>query len=171
MYCCFTGHRPENLKILFNKNSAEYLALKKALADITDIAINDGYLDFFFGMARGIDTMAAEILIEKAAQNSAIKLHAVIPCPNQDESWNEEDKMSFRKILSHCDTKTVISPFFTPECMLERNRYMVNNSSRVIAVWNGFFKGGTAYTVRYAKKEQKEIFLLRPSDLSVTKIT
>ena len=119
-------------------------------------------------MARGIDTFAAEIIIEKIDGGEDIRLHAALPCPDQYMDWNEEEKARFRKILSRASTKTVVSPFYTDSCMLSRNRFMVDSSERVIAVWNGFFRGGTAYTIRYAKKENKEIHLIRPKDLSVS---
>lgn len=170
MYCCFTGHRPESLKVLFNKSSEEYCALKKVLSSVIDSCIDDGYTDFISGMARGIDIMAAEIVIEKKKNNPLLSLHAALPCPNQCDGWTNIEKEQFKELLSCADTKTIISPIFTSTCMLSRNRYMVDNSERVIAVWNGYFKGGTAYTVRYAKKEGKEIINIRPKDLSVTKL-
>ena len=170
MYCCFTGHRPEVLKIAFNENSPRFIALKRVISDIIDQSISDGYTDFYCGMARGIDMLCAQIVLEKAQENRALHLHAVLPCQNQSDGWREEEITLYKDILSKCTPKTLISPFYTPECMLARNRFMVDNSGRIIAVWNGFYRGGTAYTVRYAKKQMKEIFLIRPSDLSVTEI-
>lgn len=142
--------------------------LKKTLSLVIDTAIEDGYTDFYCGMARGIDTFAAEILIEKAQKNENICLHAALPCPEQSMNWSKNEKERFEKILGFSATKTIISPMYTDTCMLARNRFMVDNSQRIIAVWNGFFRGGTAYTVRYAKKEQKEIYLIRPNDLSIS---
>ncbi len=141
---------------------------KKVLSDVIDTAISDGYTDFYCGMAKGTDTIAAEILISKMKENSDIRLHAALPCPEQDLKWTKEEKIHYEEILSYSDSKTIISPFYTKTCMLTRNRFMVDNSDRVIAVWNGTMRGGTAYTVRYAKKENKEIYLIRPKDLSVT---
>ncbi len=170
MYCCFTGHRPESLKIPFDENSPRFSALKNVISDIIDQAISDGYTDFYCGMARGIDMLCAALVLDKTKTNSALRLHAALPCPNQSDGWRAKDIKLFDDILSQCASKTVISPFYTPECMLARNRFMVDNSQRVIAVWNGFYRGGTAYTVRYAKKQMKEIYLIRPRDLSVTSI-
>lgn len=168
MYCCFTGHRPQNLGLIKNENSAEFIKLKAVLDDIIEQSICDGYIDFYCGMALGIDMIAATILLEKAQYYPNIKLHAAIPCPQQSDSWNEKDKIRYEEILSNCHTKTIMSPFYTNSCMLSRNKFMVDNSQRVIAVWNGSFRGGTAYTVRYAKQKQREIFVIRPKDLSVT---
>ena len=168
MYCCFTGHRPEQIPWICDESSDRCIELKNILSDAIDQSITDGYTDFFCGMARGIDTLAAQLVLEKSVLNPAIKLHAALPCPNQHEHWANRDKERFENILSLCDSKTLISPFYTDSCMLGRNKFMVDNSQRVIAVWNGYFRGGTAFTVRYAKKRQREIFLIRPSDLSLT---
>ncbi len=170
MYCCFTGHRPEQLVWRTNEDDARCINLKKALENIINECIENNYLDFYCGMARGVDTYAAEIIAEKKKTNKNIKLHAILPCPNQSEGWNEKEHLRYKGLLTECDTKTVISPFYTDTCMLTRNRFMVNNSDLVIAVWNGYFKGGTAYTVRYAKKQSKKIYLIRPKDSSVSVI-
>ena len=170
MYCCFTGHRPESLKWLLNEHSDRVIALKQVLADAIEGAINEGFCDFYCGMARGIDTFAAEEVIRKMPDYPDLRLHAVLPCPEQHLPWSEQDRKRFQSNLEYASSKTIISPLYTKTCMLSRNRFMVDNSERLIAVWNGFFKGGTAYTVRYAKNEQKEIYLIRPRDLSVSKI-
>ncbi len=168
MYCCFTGHRPESIPWIKNEDSDRSEKLKKILSNVIEQTICDGYTDFYCGMARGIDTLAAEILIEKMQKNKSISLHAALPCPEQHLSWTDDEKLRFENILSYASTKTIISPIYTDTCMLSRNRFMVDSSQRVIAVWNGFFRGGTGYTVRYAKKENKEIYLIRPKDLSVS---
>ena len=54
--------------------------------------------------------------------------------------------------------------------MMDRTKFMVDNSERVIAVWNGENTGGTAFTIKYASKQGKEIYLIRSSDLSVAKL-
>ncbi len=158
MYCCFTGHRKLNT----------CGKLKEVLSEVIDSAIADGYTEFYCGMALGVDMCAAEILIAKMKENPAVHLHAALPCPEQDLKWTDEEKKHYKEILSFSSSKTIISPFYTKTCMLTRNRFMVDNSERVIAVWNGSIRGGTAYTVRYAKSQNKEIHLIRPKDLSIS---
>ena len=52
--------------------------------------------------------------------------------------------------------------------MLERNRFLVDWSTVLFAVYNGEKRGGTAATVRYARKMGREIFTLAPDTLSLT---
>ena len=49
-------------------------------------------------------------------------------------------------------------------CMLRRNRYMVDRSSRLIAVYDGLLLGGTMYTVSYAMKQGLKVVLLDPEE-------
>ena len=43
-------------------------------------------------------------------------------------------------------------------CYARRNRYMVDQSQRIIAVYDGRPAGGTAATVRYAK--EKDVWIV-----------
>ena len=45
--------------------------------------------------------------------------------------------------------------------MIERNRYMVNNSSLMIALFSGQ-SGGTKSTIDYAKQQGIEIIIIKP---------
>ena len=47
--------------------------------------------------------------------------------------------------------------------MLRRNRYMVDRSSRLIAVYDGML-GGTMYTLTYAMKQGLDIITLDPAE-------
>ena len=61
----------------------------------------------------------------------------------------------------------MLNAHYTPECMLERNRYLVDHADYLIAVYDGGGKGGTAYTVRYAREKKKEIIVIQPDTLEV----
>lgn len=54
--CCFTGHRPEKL----NRSEVE---IKKDLEGAILQAIDDGFVTFITGMARGVDIRAGEIIL------------------------------------------------------------------------------------------------------------
>lgn len=166
MFCCFTGHRPQSL--LNDCENSEYIKnLKNVIAKQIDNAVNDGFFDFYTGMAQGTDTFAAEEVLKRAENDKRIKLHAAIPCEMQANSWSETDKARYREILDRCESITYVSRHYYRGCMQQRNKFMVDNSERVIAVWNGENTGGTAFTVKYASRKGKEIHLIRTEDLSV----
>ncbi len=52
---------------------------------------------------------------------------------------------------------------YQKNCMLERDRFLVEWSSCLLAVYNGERRGGTAATVRYAEKAGRKIILIDPN--------
>ena len=71
----------------------------------------------------------------------------------------------YNNILRQADSSVILSESYTRTCMLERNRYMVDKSDYVFAIWNGERKGGTWYTMEYAKKLKRPIEVLRLDEL------
>lgn len=62
--CCFTGHRPEKL----NMPETEVIAW---LESEIRKAIDDGFVTFISGMARGVDIWAAEIVLRLRDEGKA----------------------------------------------------------------------------------------------------
>ncbi|MEG0825497.1 MAG: hypothetical protein RSG86_07105 [Oscillospiraceae bacterium] len=52
-------------------------------------------------------------------------------------------------------------------CMQNRNRYMVDSSQFVLAVWAGR-PGGTGSTVRYAQQQGRQIVCINPETLQAS---
>lgn len=147
--CCFTGHRPEKLHA---DESAVCAALDRAI----DEAIADGFTTFISGMARGVDIWAAEIVLCKRQTNP--KLHLICACPHPDfeMKWSSEWVARYRQILAVADLVRFISPGFSIDAYQRRNEWMVDHSSRVIAVYNGE-EGGTRNTILYAKRQAQPL--------------
>ena len=56
-----------------------------------------------------------------------------------------------------------VSREYSKGCMLGRNRYLVDHAACLLAVYNGEWRGGTAMTVRYARKLERKIIVLNPN--------
>ena len=56
-------------------------------------------------------------------------------------------------------------PKFT-DCMDKRNKYMVDQSDVIIAVWSGR-PSGTGKTVQYAQSQGKPIVTINPNSLKI----
>ncbi len=52
---------------------------------------------------------------------------------------------------------------FYDGCMLDRNRHMVDRTGTLLAVYNGEYRGGTAATIRYARKLDQKIIIIDPA--------
>lgn len=147
MTCCFTGHR---------QLPAAYLdAIEKWIETQLRRAVCDGYTHFLCGMASGADMLFAKAVVALKAERH-ITLEAALPCP---ERLNTPDRM-FRELILHCDRVTTHAPAYHPGCYHLRNQYMVDSSSRMIVVYNGMGRGGTAATLRYAQKQMLEVTIL-----------
>ena len=135
-------------------------AYLKALEEKIEFAITEyGITNFISGMALGVDLDFAEIVL-KLRNFYPITLECAIPCPNQTLKWYYEDRLRYESILEQADEVNIISEQYTPDCMLKRNRYMVDKSELVIAVFNGVEQGGTWYTIKYAEKAKKDILFI-----------
>lgn len=148
-----------------SKNNFYYSELKSKIKEVVINLIKKESANYFIsGLAIGSDQLCASIIIE-LKKDYNIMLEAAIPCSNQDRFWTNVDKKNYQKILSLCNVKKYISnSTYTKYCMHIRNKYMVDNSNIVVAIWNGK-AGGTAQTVKYAKAKNVPIIIINPDDI------
>ena len=165
--CAFTGHRPQKLPWRFDETAPDCVALKEALAGQIDTLIADGYTEFLSGMALGVDMWAAQIVLARRAKNPALKLHCILPCVEQSAKWTASSREMYRSILEQSDSIVFVNREDKKNCMLERDRVLVSYASVVLAVYNGEKRGGTAATVRYARKLGRELIIIDPVTLAV----
>ena len=52
---------------------------------------------------------------------------------------------------------------YREDCMLKRNRYLVDHSSILLAVDNGTRRSGTGATVGYTQQLNREIIMIDPA--------
>ena len=142
--CCFTGHR--------NIPESESHNIQKRLEEEVAKLIRQGVRYFGAGGALGFDTMAALTVLKAREAHSHIRLILVLPCKNQSAKWNESDKKTYNQILEQADKVVYTSESYHPHCMHVRNRHLVDHSSVCICCLTES-KGGTKYTVDYAKKK------------------
>ncbi len=142
--CCFTGHRPEKLK-----RSEE--DIKNSLEDAILKAVRDGYTTFITGMARGVDIWAGQIVLISRQSNPNLKLIAALPYPDCDSRWSVRWEKQFTEVLAAADMVKCICPEYRMASFQKRDEWMVDHSSRVIAVYDGV-SGGTKNTIEYTKK-------------------
>lgn len=157
--CSFTGHRPKGLPWGYNENDKGCIKLKKKLKKEIVKVIKNEYTTFITGMALGCDTICAEIVLQLKFKFPNIKIIGVLPCREQDRMWNDLDKRRYRDLLCKLDEVIYVNTAYSSRCMLERNRYMIDNSSLLIAVYNGT-SGGTKYTIDYARINGVKIIIV-----------
>lgn len=165
----FTGLRPQKLRFGFNEAHPDCIALKaKMKAIIIDLIEKEDVCLFISGLAIGVDTYAADIVIELKGIYPHIRFEAAIPCLSQERKWPLKTKERYYAILKQCDEHHYCTEKeYEYGCMDIRNKYMVDKADIIFSVWDGQ-KGGTASTVAYAREKKKGLFILDPYSLKMT---
>ena len=141
-----TGHRPDKLggygpraaSVLFD------LAFYELKYISPDAVIS--------GMAIGWDQALAA-----AALHIGVPLWAYVPFRGQEVLWPPSAQRAYKKILNEAESVDYIcDPGFAAWKMQERNKAMVDDCTKVLALWDGS-AGGTGNCVKYANRQGKPV--------------
>lgn len=153
MVICGTGHRPDKLggygQVVTDKlidTAFNYLVVAHGVR-------SDRMIDkVISGGALGWDQALAW-----ATLRLKIPLIMALPFKDFDQKWPSASRGKFNLICADAaEVIYVCEEGYAPWKMQERNKWMVDHSDRVLALWNGT-DGGTANCVRYAEKAGKPI--------------
>ncbi|MCM1054812.1 MAG: DUF1273 domain-containing protein [Bacteroides sp.] len=162
----FTGYRPEKLPFGSDYESEQAKRLRYALYTEYDKLFRKGFKYFLTGGAMGSDLMAADVILqlkkEYGKQAKNVMSIICLPCHEHFKSWAPAEIEHLEKILSGDTSAFYVSdrPYYAG-CMQERNKYMVDTSAVLIAVYDGK-PGGTKNTVDYARSLKRKIVSFRP---------
>ncbi len=146
--CCVIGHRdipPDRIAYVEQKLGAQI-----------DLALEEGYNRFVVGFALGVDMLFVHLLQEKITNHPGILIEAVLPYAGAMKRRKSEE----RQLLSTCDSVSFHTERYTPGCVDGRNRFLIDQSHRIIAVYDGRLKGHTHSALRYAAATKKDIRLI-----------
>lgn len=150
MIICGTGHRPDKLggytsDVHFKLVSLAMDYLDKR-PDITKV-ISGGALGWDQALAAG-------------ARACKIPYIMALPFPGFEDRWPQSSKNDLYALMAGAENTVYVKEGpYAGWKMQERNKWMVDNSDQVLALWNGT-TGGTANCVAYAEKVGKPIINL-----------
>lgn len=139
----FTGHRFYDF--------SQRVFIQERLTSAISEAYDHGIRNFISGFALGIDLMAAQLVQSLKCNLPGISLTAAIPFAGQAERYNIYDKRVYGRLLELADKVIVLSDCYYPRCFLDRDEFLVENASYLIAYYDGREKGGTYYTIKKAR--------------------
>ena len=148
MILAATGHRPGKLGG-YSPHAA------RALLDFASYWLLRSRPDeIISGMAQGWDTAIA-----LAAIHHGIPLTAALPFATQANAWPSAARARYGEILAKASRVVILSPVpqsdaYTRLAMQTRNRWMVDNCSELVALWDGS-PGGTKHCVEYAMEANR----------------
>lgn len=147
--CCFTGNRTS--KLTRSPEVCKHL-LVGAIMD----SYEKDYRIFISGMAEGVDRWAAMAILTLRCFFPDVRLVTAMPFPSRKkEGVLDEETM----ILSEADENRELSKAYWQGAYETRNEWMVNMSSRVIALMDEE-RSGSGNTVRYAEKMGRDVIRL-----------
>lgn len=158
---CFTGYRPKKLSWGDDESDPRCAALKIELVNAIRAAYARGYRTFISGMALGVDIYAAEETLTLRAELDEIELVCAIPYPGYALRVPHAQRARYETIILGSARCAVSADSYRANCMWLRNKYMVDHSSLVIAVYDGKL-GGTHNTVTYAKQTGRDVVFIVP---------
>lgn len=168
--CAFTGHRPGHFSFGYQEDHPDCVRIKNAIGQAVSALAERGVSTFISGMAQGVDLWAAREVLRQRENREELRLMAVQPFSGQADRWPESLRDEYNEILMMSDERLCLHPAYTPYCMMERNRWMVDHAGILLAVYDGSASGGTAATVRYAQSKKREIWLLDPKTLLLAQL-
>ena len=166
--CAFTGHRPSRFSWKNNQDDGRCVALKVVLTEQIRLLAKTGVMDFLSGMAEGTDCYCSQIVLALHEKNPELKLHCILPHKGQADNWTASSRELYHSILDQADSIVYVSRAYHKNCTLDRNRFLIDHASTVLAVYNGIRRSGTGATVNYARKLGREIIVIDPATLEIT---
>lgn len=162
--CCFTGHRSQKLPCISDDQHPDTRLLKDALrTEILGLAMS-GCRDFLIGCADGMDVIFGELVLEaREMLGGSPRLVCCLPYAGFHLHYSEPWQSRCSALLQSADEIIATGDRYARGCFHIRNRRMVDLSTDVLAVYNGG-PGGTAYTIRYASKQNKDITIFSVQD-------
>lgn len=156
-FCFITGHRPNRFN--FPEYDLRCDKIKSAIRSAIVHFYGQGIRGVWVGGAAGVDTWAAEIVLELRKQEGYrdLKLYVAIPFPEHGDTFAPQQKERYQRILAECTDSVVVCRAYRPDAYKKRDYYMVDRSVCGIAVYDldKSIRSGTGMTYNYAVLKKK----------------
>jgi uncharacterized phage-like protein YoqJ len=151
MIIALTGHRPE----FFPKENQEswIQKIKENLTyNFNNILEKEDCL-VLSGMCYGWDIIGAEVALEYN-----IEVIGCIPFKGFGKNFPDSWKNRMKDVQEQCKIVHYVQEDYTKDCFFNRDRYMVDRADIIFSLLHPEAqKGGTFYTVKYAKSKNLPI--------------
>jgi len=162
---CFSGHRQEKLPDKGDPWSLKMRSILSMLYFAIHQSIEEGYDTFIVGGARGIDLIAAECVYQFIHQGKNIRLIVALPYPDFGSNYKGSDLYMRGNALAEAEQVIEVCEKYSKSCFSKRNQFMINHSSRLIAVVSDM-NSGTGQTIRYAEDVGLDLKIIHADRIS-----
>lgn len=147
--CCFTGHR--NLPI-----HQEEEIWQRVCTRLYPL-LERGVRYFGAGNAIGFDTLVTEKLLNLRKTYPQIRVILVQPFQGYQSRWTPAQQARAAAVENRVDKVVICCRTPSREAFLARDRHLVDGSAYCIGYCTRS-TGGTAYTLRYAQKQELQVW-------------
>lgn len=137
---------------------------RRQLADVLQMLYKEGYRRFLTGMAWGFDLAAARAVMDLQQCYGDVLLVAVEPFAGFRDLFDGDAAAGYDEVLAACSERITVCDTHTVMSYRLRNDYLVDHAAVVVAWYDGGREGGTAYTVKRARRSGVPVINLRPSE-------
>lgn len=140
-----------------------------ALREIEKVVLT-GHHRFLCGFTAGVDLLLAETVLELRGKYPSIMLESVMAYENEAAKWPEPIREQYYDLLEYCDAERLLQTRFSMDCLIRRNRYLVDHADILLTVTEGLL-GNPLQAIHYAALQGKSVLCISPSTLATKKIS
>ena len=163
--CCFTGHRNRDLPFNGDLSTQGMRNLLSIVHFHIIEAYEAGSRNFMTGMAEGVDLLCGSVMFDvmNDKRYPNIKLYCVLPYAEQRRELNSVKDRYIHSLLMQCAEAVVVTGNACDKGRYRvRNQFMVDHSSRMIAVYKEKPAGsGTLQTINMARRAGLDMHIIR----------
>lgn len=140
-----------------------------ALQEIEKVVLT-GHHRFLCGFTAGVDLLLAEAVLELRRKYPYIVLESVMAYENEAAKWPEHIREQYYELLKYCDAERLLQTQFSMDCLVRRNRYLVDHADILLTVTEGLLSN-PLQAIHYAALQGKSVLCISPSTLATKKIS
>lgn len=167
-----TGYKAHELGI-FNDTHPGIPIIKQAIKNQLLTLIEEGLEWIILSGQQGVETWAAELIVEMKNTFPHLKYAIITPFLDQEKNWNELKQEKYRSLLFQADYETSLTkkPYEAPWQFIEKNKFLIRNTDGMLIVYDEENEGSPKFIKKlaeqYAEKENYSLFIIDAYDLQM----
>ncbi|WP_124070364.1 SLOG family protein [Filibacter tadaridae] len=167
-----TGYKQHELGIFDDKHPGIRFIKKSLMKRLLDLLDEDLEWVIVSGQL-GIETWAAEVVIELKVEYPHLRLAVITPFLEQEKNWNETKKEKYHSIIAQADYTTSLTkrPYEAPWQFIEKDKFFMRNSDGILIVFDEENDGSPKFVKkaaeRHAAQTDYRVLTITADDLQV----
>jgi uncharacterized phage-like protein YoqJ len=167
-----TGYKQHEIGVFDDKHPGVGY-IKKALQNHLLQLLDEGLEWVIFSGQLGVETWAAELVIDLKADYPKLKYAIITPFLEQEKNWNDPKKEKYQEICAKSDFQTSVTkkPYEGPWQFIEKNKFIIRNSDGMLIIYDEENEGSPKFmkelALKYAENHDYHIISISADDLQL----